>query len=72
MVNSTGMEIVNLCDGVRAVQTIAFLLAQKYQMPMEKVLQDVVDYTHNLSSAELLHVVPPFSKGGKLKDFLSY
>jgi radical SAM protein with 4Fe4S-binding SPASM domain len=54
VVNQTGMEIVRLCDGVRNIQTIAALLAQKYQIPEERARQDVLGYIHSLSRSGLL------------------
>jgi radical SAM protein with 4Fe4S-binding SPASM domain len=54
VVNQTGMEIANLCDGTRDVQTIAALLAQRYQISVERARQDTLSYIHNLAGAGLL------------------
>jgi radical SAM protein with 4Fe4S-binding SPASM domain len=54
VVNPTGMEIVKLCDGVRNIQTIANLLAEKYQVSIERARRDVLGYTQDLTSAGLL------------------
>ena len=54
VVNPTGMDIVRLCDGVRNIQTIAALLAQKYQIPEERARRDVLSYIHILADAGLL------------------
>ncbi len=54
VVNPTGMEIVGLCDGMRNIQTIAGLLAKKYQLSEEMMCQDVLGYIHHLASSGLL------------------
>ena len=54
VVNPTGMEIASLYDGKRDIESIASLLAEKYQLSTDRSRQDVLAYTHNLANAGLL------------------
>ncbi len=56
--DAVAVDILNLCDGDRTIETIADQLARDYAAPLETITADVLEFVQSWTDKRLLTLSP--------------